>query len=388
MRLVEIFKSAFASIWSMKVRSFLTSLGVIIGVFSIAALLGVGNSATETMQKTMEGLNANIINATVTDKDKSIEYSELEKLESDNSSIAYAVPNIKGNAQVKNGFNSMSVKTVGTTGDYVSLNSYDLASGRSLLPLDVQGGNKTVVLGFTVSMKLFGTTDVIGQRIDINGHDFLVAGVLSKQAGTWMSDPNEEIIIPYTTGQDLFDMSDIMSFTVLAETDDLTDKAISVTKSFLTQKTGDANKFHVNSAGQAQEAIQEMNTTLMALLGCIGGISLLISGIGIMNIMLVSVRERTREIGIRKAIGAKRKDVLIQFLVEAVVLSGLGGIIGIIMTIILATPIGTLMSNKISLTGGIVGLSLIFSLVAGIVFGLYPAAKASKLRPIEALRYE
>lgn len=388
MRLGEIFKSAFASIWSMKVRSFLTSLGVIIGVFSIAALLGVGNSATENIQKTMEGLNANIIKASITDNDTSIELSELKELKNANTSIAYTAPTIKGNAEVKNGFNSMNVSTIGTTGEHIDVNSYELASGRSLLPLDITENNKSVVLGFTVAMKLFGNTDVIGEKIDIDGQEFVVVGVLQKQAGTWMGDPNEEIMIPYTTGQELFEMSEIKSFTVLASSDDMADKATSDIKSFLTQKTGDLDKFYVNSAGQTQEVMKEMNTTLMALLGGIGGISLLISGIGIMNIMLVSVRERTREIGIRKAIGAKRKDVLVQFLVEAVVLSGLGGIIGILMTIILAAPIGTLMNNEISLTSGIVALSLVFSLIAGIVFGLYPAAKASKLRPIEALRYE
>lgn len=389
MRLSEIIKSAFASIWSMKVRSFLTSLGVIIGVFAIAALLSIGNSVAIQMQQSMEGLNANIITSGVYREAEEILKEDLAVIQNENDSLAAVAPNMQSNATIVNGSNIVSVPVVGTTFEYAQVNDYNLMSGRFLMPMDISAENKVVVLGFTMAIKLFGNTDIFGEKVKMNNHTFTVVGVIEKQAETWMGNPNEQVMIPYTTGQKLFEMGQITSLTALAASDEAIDEATTVIRTLMLQKTdNDSNAFYVYTASQTQEVMAEMNTSLMALLGGIGGISLLISGIGIMNIMLVSVRERTREIGIRKAIGAKRKDILIQFLVESVVLSGIGGVIGILLTFVLSRPVGSFMQQEIALTGGIVLLSLTFSLVAGIVFGLYPAAKASKLRPIEALRYE
>jgi len=388
MRLSEIIKSAFASIWSMKVRSFLTSLGVIIGVFAIAALLSIGNSVAVQMQQSMEGLNANIITSAVFGEAEEMLLEDLLALQDENDSILFTAPNIQGEGSITTRAKSLYTGIVGTTFDYAMINDYNLISGRFLAPLDVGNENKSVVLGYTIAMKLFGNTDIIGEEVRLNKHTFIVVGVIEKQAETWMGNPNEQVMIPYTTGQKLFELGQITSILALASPE-VIDDATSAIRSFLLQKTdGDTEIFYVYTASQTQEVIEEMNTSLMALLGGIGGISLLISGIGIMNIMLVSVRERTREIGIRKAIGAKRIDILIQFLVESVVLSGIGGVMGILLTFTLAGPVGSLMQQTIQLTGGIIVLSLTFSLIAGVVFGLYPAAKASKLRPIEALRYE
>ncbi len=388
MRFSEIIKSAFASIWSMKVRSFLTSLGVIIGVFAIAALLSIGNSVALQMQQSMEGLNANIITSGVFAEADEILLEDLSGMQDDNGSVLFAAPNMQVEGSIESRAISLHTGILGTTFEYAEINDYNVISGRFLVPLDVGNENMSVVLGYTMAMKLFGNTDIIGELVKLDKHTFTVVGVIEKQAETWMGNPNEQVMIPYATGQKLFEMGQITEFVALAAPEAI-DEATTTIRSLLLQKTdGDTDIFYVYTANQTQEVIEEMNTSLMALLGGIGGISLLISGIGIMNIMLVSVRERTREIGIRKAIGAKRKDILIQFLVESVVLSGIGGIIGILLTFALAGPVGALMEQTIALSGGIVLLSLTFSLVAGIVFGLYPAAKASKMRPIEALRYE
>lgn len=388
MRFSEIIKSALASIWSMKVRSFLTSLGVIIGVFAIASLLSIGESAIGQIQQSIEDLNTSVIISEVYDEHEQITIEDLDAL-SGEPGISTLAPVMQSGAAVENGLSNMYVDVIGTTSEYAKIHDTELLEGRFIMPLDAEVKNNSAVLGFTVAMKLFGNTDVIGEYFFVDNHRFAVAGVMDKKAETWQGNPNEQVLIPYTTGQKLFDMGDITSISALPAADEQMEQAMASIRSFYSEKRdGSTEGFYVYTAAEMQQTIEEMNTTLMALLGGIGAISLLISGIGIMNIMLVSVRERTREIGIRKAIGARRRDILIQFLIEAVVLSGIGGLIGIALTFGLAEPIGSLMQSPVSPSLTVVLISLVFSLVIGVIFGLYPAAKASKMNPIEALRYE
>lgn len=387
MRFTELIKSAFSSILSRKVRSFLTSLGVIIGVFAVAALLSVGEASIKQMNDLMSDLNANIVEASIQNEDVDISINEIQKLQ-ESSSVQAAAPYAQSNGTAKNGINEMQVSITGTTVGYAKIKDYNLTNGRFILPIDIEEKNSAAVLGQTVALRLFGHTDIVGQKFMLGDREFTVVGVLDKTKESLGENANEQVFIPLTTGEKLYDMGKTTQFSMLAKSSDDIDAVKQQAQSLLETKTSNENDYRIRSTDDINEFMNESNKTMMALLGGIGGISLLVSGIGIMNIMLVSVRERTREIGIRKAIGAKRKDILTQFLVEAVTLSAMGGILGLVLTFALSSPIGALMKMTISPSISIILISIIFSIAVGIAFGVYPAIKASKLRPVEALHYE
>lgn len=387
MKFSELIKSALSSILSRKVRSFLTSLGVIIGVFAVAALLSVGEASIRQMKDLMSDLNANIVSVYINNQDIKVKISEIEKLQ-ESSNIKAAAPSNESSSTSKNGLNEMQTTLIGTTYGYAKTKDYNLTNGRFILPVDVEEVNNAAVIGQTVALRLFGHVNIIGESFMLGDREFVVVGVLDKVKESLGRNANEQVIIPITTGQKLYDMGEISGFEVLAASADDIDKAKMQVKSLLQTKTKQPNDYMVSSSDDINSFMDESNKTMMALLGGIGGISLLVSGIGIMNIMLVSVRERTREIGIRKAIGAKRKDILTQFLVESMALSTMGGILGIALTYALSSPIGGLMKMKIAPSISIVLVAIIFSVGVGVVFGVYPAIKASKLRPVEALHYE
>lgn len=386
MRFIELIKSAFSSIWTRKVRSFLTSLGVIIGVFAVSALLSVGQASINQMKKEMEDLNADTIVANIYDQDIKLNQSDIDEIYK-KEHVKKAAPLMSIQVKVVNGLSSMFVNVKATNGQYIEVKEYKLATGRNIIPLDISEKNDSVILGMTVAQKLFGNTDIIGEKVYLNDRKYTVIGVLEKQKQNYMENPNEEVVIPVTSGQKYFELGNLNNV-IIKPTKNSDEKAVSEVKSYLRNKTGKTNGYSVSSNENIKSYMDKSNKLMMALLGGIGGISLLVSGIGIMNIMLVSVRERTKEIGIRKAIGAKRRDILIQFLFEAMTLSAIGGLIGIVLTFIVSAPLGQAMNTKVELTMPIIMLSTLFSIGVGIVFGLYPAAKASKLRPVEALHYE
>lgn len=386
MRLSELLKSAFFSIWSRKVRSFLTSLGVIIGVFAVSALLSVGQASINQMNESMSDLNADIIDINLNNDEVNLSLSYINSL-SDYESIQSVAPQITTSGELEKGNNSTNAKIVATTDAYKDVKDLSLSKGRFISKVDVDNKSKSVVLGLTKCLEMYSTYDVIGQRLYLNNIEFTIIGVLAEQKASLMINPNKEVYIPITTGQAYFDLGNIRNIAVLSK-EDMTDEANNNIKIFLNEKYESKDDYYISSAEDIQNYIQESNKTMMALLGGIGGISLLVSGIGIMNIMLVSVRERTKEIGIRKSVGAKRKDILIQFLIEAMGLSLFGGIIGIILTFISTNVLGNAMDLTIIVEPWIILLSTVFSLVVGIVFGLYPAMKASNLKPVEALHYE
>ncbi|MBT7121710.1 MAG: FtsX-like permease family protein, partial [Clostridia bacterium] len=329
----------------------------------------------------------NVVQVSVMDEDISISAGEVEAL-GDEQSVAAAAPYNSGRETAKNGISEMQVSVVGTTAEYARVKDYSLTDGRFISAIDVDEKTDAAVLGQTVALKLFGHTDVVGQRFMMKEREYTVVGVLAHAQQTIGENPNNQVIVPITTGSKLLGMGDIKQFSVLASSPDDIAAAKAQAQSLMSSKTKDVKKYRISSSDDLNEYMEESNKTMMALLGGIGGISLLVSGIGIMNIMLVSVRERTREIGIRKAVGAKRSDILVQFLVEAMALSAMGGVIGIGLTFALASPIGSLMEMTIVPSVGIVVISLVFSVIVGVVFGVYPAIKASKLRPVQALHYE
>ena len=387
MRFTEIIKSAFQSIWSRKIRSFLTMLGVIIGVFAVASLLAVGENSIKEINESFSNLGAENLSAEITKEGAKISMEDIEKLQ-DYDSIDSAAPFLKASADLKNGGKSEKITVVGTSWQGARVMDYKLSTGRFIVGLDIEKQNKSVVLGSDLAQRLFGDTDIIGEKVNIGSMKFTIVGVLAPMYGNPFENPNMQVIIPVTTGQTFLGMGELNSFKVKAISIDDVYTAKRKIFDFISEKINSREGFTINAEGEIGEALKESNITMMAMLAGIGGISLLVSGIGIMNIMLVSVKERTREIGIRKAIGARRRDILKQFLIEAMVLSFLGGIIGTLLTFLLSVPIGQLLSFEVTPSLNVLLLSVLFSLIVGIVFGFYPAASASKLRPVEALHYE
>lgn len=386
MRLQELIKSAFSSIWSRKVRSFLTSLGVIIGVFAVSALLSVGQASINQMNEGMDNLNAELIDIGLYSQDEKMSLSETKKIQ-ELDSVDVAAPYISNNAEITKGDNISSPKIVGTTSDWSEIKDIKLNRGRFLSSIDVDNQSKSVVLGLTICLEMFANTDVIGEAVFIDGVEYIVIGVVDEMKSNFMSNPNKEIYVPITTMQSQYNVDNIENISVSPK-ENQAKAANNEINHFLSKKYASKHEYYVSSDENIQEYIEESNKIMMALLGGIGGISLLVSGIGIMNIMLVSVRERTKEIGIRKAVGAKRKDIMIQFLIEAMGLSLFGGLIGIALTAIASRFLGSALNMIIVMETWIIMLSTLFSLVVGVIFGLYPAMKASALRPVEALHYE
>ena len=386
MRFSELLKSAFSSIWSRKVRSFLTCLGVIIGVFAVSALLSVGQASINQMNDSMDDLNADIIDVNMFNNEVKLSLSDVDNIQ-EMENVNIAAPYITSNAEVSKGKNNSSAKVVSTTAKWQEIKDYKMSKGRFLNHIDMQNKSKSVVLGLTICLEMFGTTDVIGEEVFITDTRFVIIGVIDEMKSNFMNNPNKEIYIPITTGQSYFDIGNISSLSIMPK-EEMNEQATIEIKAFLSRKYPSKNDYYISSDENIQNYIEKSNKIMMALLGGIGSISLLVSGIGIMNIMLVSVRERTKEIGIRKAVGAKRKDILIQFLIEAMTLSLFGGLMGILLTAIAASFLGNILNLKIILELWIIMLSTVFSLAVGVIFGLYPAMKASILRPVEALHYE
>ena len=388
MRFTELIKSAFQSLWSRKIRSFLTMLGVIIGVFTVAALLAVGEQSIKKINESFADINVDTLNVSISKEGAQMEIADFDQLAASKETVDCAAPFLQSGAVIGVGNRMENTTVVGTTWSGARVRDFEMESGHFLTKLDIDRENKSVVLGYDLAQRLFGDSEIIGQTVNLDGKGFTVVGVLAPMPETFYNDPSQQAFIPITTGRTLFTMGEIKDFIVKAASVDDIGPAKREIYDFLADKFLSYSGFTIMAEGMLSDAIKESNATMVAMLAGIGGIALLVSGIGIMNIMLVSVRERTREIGIRKAIGASRRDVLIQFIIEAMALSCIGGIVGSFLTFVLAVPIGELLGYDVMPSLNVIMLSVLFSLAVGILFGFYPAASASKLRPVDALHYE
>jgi putative ABC transport system permease protein len=389
MSFLQAFKMAMKAILSNKMRSFLTMLGVIIGVVSVIALVSIGQGATSSVTESIEGMGSNLISITLMGRsDVNITNEDIEELKADEA-IKYIAPLQSASYTVQAGSENDSYTVEATNDEYFEIKGYELIAGRGITPLDSKYRLHSAILGVTVATDLFGTTsNILGEEIQINGEKFYVTGILEEQGSSMMGSDDEKVWIPLATGLRMAHSTSARSYTLSAESPETVDAAIDKMETMLFEKYGDEDDYRVFDQSSILETLDETTAMLTALLGGIAAISLIVGGIGIMNIMLVSVTERTREIGIRKAIGAQRKDILIQFLIESVVVSGLGGLIGIVLGYIATKGIGNMMDMTAEVSPMIVLISLGFSMIIGVGFGLYPANKASKLIPIQALRYE
>lgn len=389
MSLFEAITSALKAIWANKMRSALTMLGIIIGIFSVVALISVGESSTAQVTQSIEGMGSNLINVSVFNRRIKLDIKDVKEIEKLNG-VGIASPHASTQMTLKNGTETMDIPVEAVNSYYDDIREYNIASGRFISDNDDKNRLRVVVIGVDVADELYGTRNIIGQKISMDGTSFTIIGILEEQGDSMFGSGDEIAMIPYSTGTRIMGSTNINSIYVSAQESDLVDTAVTSITNYMTAQTPDNDDEGIKIFSQSQilDTLSETTQILTLMLAGIAGISLLVGGIGIMNIMLVSVTERTREIGIRKAIGATRMNILSQFLIEAIVVSGLGGAIGVVLARIGVNFISSLMDIPIAISPQIVMIAITFSAVVGVVFGMYPAMKASKLNPIEALRYE
>ncbi len=394
MGFVEAYKMAIKSIIGNKGRAFLTMLGVIIGVGAVIAAVAYAQGTTKNITDSISSMGTNLIQINITGRgsNRKVTYDQIKKFADENSTTISAIaPSVTTNGvTVKYGSTTMSTTTMlGSTPEYSEINSRGVTSGRFLLSYDNDYYQKVAIVGTAIVNELFGGVNPVGEKIKINGYIFKVVGVLEQTDGGDTSGADDYIIVPVTVAQRISKTGVIRNFSVQTVTAEDVDGVVTKLEEFLLSIYNNENSYRVINSEQMLETLGEVTGTMMAMLGGIAAISLVVGGIGIMNIMLVSVTERTREIGIRKAIGAKKKNILIQFLIEAVMVTGLGGILGVLTGVcVIRFIFGGFDIVPESYSAFWMILSFGISLGVGVIFGMFPAVKAANLNPIEALRYE
>lgn len=389
--LLQSIKMAVSSILSNKMRTFLTMLGMIIGVESLVVLVSIVNGATDQVADSIQAMGTNLLTVQIQD-DKENPFTVDEVMElADLDSVAETAVLSQSNGTAKQERNSESITMYGTTADYYNIKGLTLASGRFLKQADQNQGTYVAVLNATAAEELFNTTRCVGETISLNGYHFTVVGVLEEEDST-VGNVSErlEAYIPFSVLSKVTGSSrEVTSFYVSSADENSMDQVEQEITVYLYKRlSGDEDAFSVMNSSTIMETMSSVNDTMKWMLGGIAAISLLVGGIGIMNIMLVSVTERTKEIGIRKAIGARKRTILLQFLLEALLVSVIGCIIGIILSLVIIfgiNHISTSLSATLSLQ--VVWIAIAFSVCIGVVFGIYPAHKAANKRPIEALRF-
>ncbi len=400
----ENLRQGFQSLISNKMRSFLSILGILIGVASVIAMLALGKGAEVSMRERMASLGTNLLSvrsggfhrggvaqqAGAVTRFTLLDGEAMAKL----PHIKRISPSVAGRAQVVYRNKNWNTTVRGQGLDYAEMRSAQPTVGRYFSAKEIKDRSRVAVLGKTVVNELFGDQDPVGKIIKINRIQFLVIGILPEKGSGFGGDQDDTIVMPVTTAMyRLLGKQYVDSFDV--EIDDLhyMDQAEDNIQSLLVKRhkvreEDEEDAFSIRNMAEIQQALEGVTKTMTLLLGCIAAISLLVGGIGIMNIMLVSVTERTREIGLRKAIGARQKDIMLQFLIEAMVMTVFGGLMGIVIGVSLALLLTLFTGWVVSVSAPAVLMVTLFSILVGLVFGLWPARKAANLNPIEALRYE
>lgn len=390
MRLSKLIKVAMSSVWNNKMRSFLTMLGIIIGISSVIILVGMGEGTKKQVTEQIEKLGTNLITVSITgNRNNAITEEELEDLKTKPGVKEIAPSLSQGNVNIKAGDTSETTTLEASTPNYADIRKLTISAGRFIAQRDIDNRFKVLVIGPETAQNVFGKTNVVGEAMYVNGIEFTIVGVLKSEGTSSMGSNDDRIILPLSTAQRLLKTSDIRTFYIEAENKDKVNEAMGYLQLFLNKKyNNDTRSFRVMNQTSLLETASSTTQSMTTMLSGIAAISLVVGGIGIMNIMLVSVIERTREIGIRKAIGAKRRTILLQFLIEAATISSLGGITGVLIGYLGSYLGPKYFSTAIVISGNIVLAAFAFSVLVGVVFGIYPASKASKLNPIDALRFE
>lgn len=394
--MIQSLKMAMKSIAGNKLRAFLTMLGIIIGVMALVILVSLVNGTTDTVTDTISGLGSNLLTVSISDdKGRPVSMAVIDEWSGEDG-IGQIAPCGQESLTGKYGSNNDTVQVYGTTAAYYDIQGLNLLLGRFIKTSDVDNHTNICVINQTTATELVGYTDCLGEQISLEGVKYTIVGVLEDNDSSLTSvfgSGSMVAYIPYTSLLRLSTTvsSNIASFYVSAEEDGSMETAEAKIAQLLMERfEQDDEAFSISSQDELEEAMSSVTSTLALLLGGIAAISLIVGGIGIMNIMMVTVTERTREIGIRKAIGATRGNILQQFLLEAVVLCMIGCAIGIFLSWAMLRVISVVVSSlrmSYSIQGNVVLIAVLFCLAIGVGFGLYPANKAAKMQPIDALHY-
>lgn len=392
MTLKKSFVLAISNILYDKMRSLLTMLGIIIGVAAVIILVSLMNGMTGMINDTFSEIGVTSITVNVTNRGGSriVEEEAFYKLRDENPELlAELSPTVTLNsATVKSGSNSITTSATGVSEEYADMKQLELQSGRFLQYHEINSNKKACVVGSYIQKKFFGMSSALNKSIKINGNSYTIVGILKETADSESGSTDDVIYIPYTTAARASNTGTINSYSFNATSEENVDAAVEVIEAMLLEELGDSDYFRVSNMQEIMDMANEMLNTMEILLVCIAGISLLVGGIGIMNIMLVSVTERTREIGIRKSLGAKGRDIKSQFVIEAGTVSAFGGVIGIVLGSILAVIFGNLLGLTATPSPGAIAIAFGVSVGIGVLFGYLPAKNAAALNPIEALRHD
>ncbi len=402
--------TALRGLMANKLRSALTILGIVIGVAAVVALMAIGNGATSSITSSISSNGSNLLNIQAGRSQRPVAgaqvaptylyYTDYLALSKTLTDVAGIAPAYQSRYTVTQGLQSSQISVTGITEDYLKVRTYEIAIGRGFNANDRSKQNRVAIIGATTATDLFSTANPIGQKIKINDVNFTVVGTLKSKGSSGFTNEDDIVFIPLETGySQLFGSNAVQNgkntlsaIAVSAASAEVVD-AVSGQITFVMRhqhrlKAAEADDFRISNQAALLETLSGVTTTLTAFLGAIAGLSLLVGGIGIMNITLVSVSERTREIGLRKAVGARKDHILFQFLVETMTLSMIGGIVGILLGMAIAgvvTLLG-LITAEVSISS--ILLSFFFSMAIGLFFGIYPAYRAANLHPMEALRSE
>lgn len=397
MSILESFKLAFSNLRASKMRSFLTMLGIIIGVGAVIVIVGLGNGMKVFMSDQFKSMGTNTLQVSIMGRgsSRSVSVDDMYQIIDDNpEDFDLMSPSVGMKSTIKIGNETVSISTVdGVSEDYEEIKDFTITEGRGLQYADMLKRGKVCVVGSYVAKAHFDG-DALGQSLKINGEKFTIVGVLKEEAGSEEYSADNALYLPYTTAMRLGGNATVSSYTVTVKDENLSAKSKYVLESALYDVFADSDAYMVISMAEMLDMMNTMMDVQITILAIIAGISLVVGGIGIMNIMLVSVSERTREIGIRKALGAKERYIMSQFVIEAATTSALGGIFGILLGYALSAVASMIVVSLLQVqmsvtpTNGAIALAFGISAFIGVLFGYLPAKKASQLNPIDALRYE
>ena len=392
MSLIETFQMAVQNILSSKMRTFLTMLGIIIGVCAVIVIVGLGNGMQGYIEDSFADMGTDSLTVMVMGRgsSRSVSEGEMYQLVADNSDVFKQIsPTVTMSGSVKIGSSTLSATSVtGVSEDYFSMKGYEVAQGRGLQYTDMTGRKKVCIVGQYLNQVYYGG-NAVGQTLRINGNSFTIVGVMGME-GTELEEGGTDdcVFLPYSTAARLSFTGTISSYTITVQDTDQISQAKTTLENALYEIFEDDDAYTVGSMAEMVEEMNSMVNMVIYILAGIAAISLVVGGIGIMNIMYVSVTERTREIGLRMSIGAKGRDILAQFLIESILISVTGGLIGVVFGIGAAVVVNLAAAFPIYIQPWSVLLSFAVCTLTGVFFGWYPAQKAAMLDPIEAIRYE